>query len=288
VTGYRWLGEPPPMAAPTLVVMLTGWIDASGAAAEAMVSLEAEVSASPLAAFDDDVYVDFRARRPLMEIRDGRNAHLAWNVQQLSFGRERGGRDVLLLTGPEPDMAWRRFANEVADIADHLGVTRMVGLGAYPFATPHTRPPRISCTSPSQDVLDSAPFQKSSVDVPAGMVAVLEQTLAERGVPTIGLWAQVPHYVASMSYPASSVALLDALAQFADITVEAAEIRREAIIQRERLDRLVAGNAEHQAMVEQLEVLYDTDSSRPSAGELEIRSGEEIAAEFERFLREQD
>lgn len=290
MTGYRWLREPPMLESPTLVVMLTGWIDASGAAAEAMASLEHELAATPLVAFDDDVYVDFRARRPLMELRDGRNAHLAWNVQHVLHGRDLAEHDVLLLTGPEPDMAWRRFAQEVADVASHLGVARMVGLGAYPFATPHTRPARVSCTSPSQDVLDRAPFLKSSVDVPAGMGAVLEHSLSERGVPTLGLWAQVPHYVASMSYPASSVALLDALSAFAGITIDGAGVRREAIIQRERLDRLVEGNAEHQEMVTQLETLYDSDAATPSPplGDLEIRSGDEIAAEFERFLRDQD
>jgi hypothetical protein len=109
-------------------------------------------------------------------------------------------------------------------------------------------------------------------------------------VPTLGLWAQVPHYVASMSYPASSVALLDALSAFAGITIDGAGVRREAIIQRERLDRLVEGNAEHQEMVTQLETLYDSDAATPSPplGDLEIRSGDEIAAEFERFLRDQD
>ena len=106
-------------------------------------------------------------------------------------------------------------------------------------------------------MLAALPFRTSSVDVPAGMAAALEQTVHERGIPAVGIWAQVPHYVASMSYPAASVALLDGLATATGVRVEATELRRESVLQRERLDQLVEGNDEHQAMIAQFERLYD-------------------------------
>ena len=268
--------------------MLTGWIDASGAAAAAMATLDKECNATSLVAFDDDVYIDYRARRPLLELRDGVNTRLVWSVPELRVGRDEAGHDVLLLTGPEPDMAWHRFAGTVGDLAVQLGVVTMAALGAYPFAAPHTRPPHLSATSPSADVLDGLPFRTASVDVPAGMAAALEQSVHERGISAMGIWAQVPHYVATMSYPAASVALLDGLATATGLAVDTAELRREAVLQRERLDQLVEGNEEHQAMVAQFERLYDAaEGDQPEEGGLELRTGDELAAEVERFLRDQ-
>jgi len=292
---HRWVTDAPELVDPILIVMLTGWIDASGSAAAAMAAAEQECDAAPLVSFDDDLYIDFRARRPTLELRDGVNTRLVWSSPELQFGRDGAGQDVLFLSGPEPDMAWHRFAATVGELAAGLGVQRMAALGAYPFATPHTRPVQLSATSPSKDVLAALPFRTSSVDVPAGMAAALEQSLHDRGIPAIGVWAQVPHYVASMSYPAASVALLEGLATATGINIDAGDLRREAVLQRERLDQLIEGNEEHQAMVGQFERLYDAaldsegtpDEGQPEDGELELRSGEEIAGEIERFLRDQ-
>jgi hypothetical protein len=289
VTDHRFVAEAPALREPVLVVMLTGWIDASGAAAAAMTALEAECGATPLVSFDDDVFIDYRARRPLLELRNGVNTRLVWSSPQLKVGRDPDAHDLLLLSGPEPDMAWRRFARIVGELAGQLGVVRMAALGAYPFAAPHTRPPRLTATSPSADVLAELPFRLSSVDVPAGMSAALEWELHERGVPTVGIWAQVPHYVASMSYALASVALLDGLATATGIAIAGAELRQEAVQQRERLDQLIAANEEHQAMVAQFERMYDAteEAEPPEEGGLELRSGDELAAEVERFLRDQ-
>jgi proteasome assembly chaperone (PAC2) family protein len=290
VTDYRFATEVPDLHEPVLIVMLSGWIDASAAAASAMSAVETECGTTPLVAFDDDVFIDYRARRPMLELRNGVNTRLVWNSPQLQVGRDSQGRDVLSLSGPEPDMAWHRFAAAIGQLAGQLGVTRMVALGAYPFAAPHTRPPRLSATSPSSDALAGLPFRLNSVDVPAGMSAALEHELHDRGIPSVGIWAQVPHYVASMSYPAASAALLDGLATATGITIAADDLRREAELQRQRIDQLIEANEEHQAMVAQFERMYDaadesTDAS--TTGGLELRSGDELAAEVERFLREQ-
>ena len=284
------LSEPlPQLDDPVLIVMLTGWIDASTAAAGAMAALHQDCATRLLGTFDPDAFIDYRARRPTMELRDGINTKLVWSEIELRVGRDAAGRDVVTLSGPEPDSQWRRFAQSVSSLATQLGVTSMVVLGAYPFASPHTRPARLSCSSPSADVVANVPYLKNSVDVPAGMGAVLEHALTDAGISALGLWVQVPHYVSTMAHPEASVALIDGLQQVAGITVEAATLRSDATRQRTRLDELVAGNDEHAAMVRQLEEMYDTSAQQTlSLGNAQIPSGDELAAELERFLREQD
>ena len=289
----KWLVPVPDLTEPTLVAVLSGWIDAGGAAKAAADAIEDDTSASPIAELDDDVYVDYRARRPVMELREGLNSVLNWERITLTVGRDQTGRDVVLLTGPEPDMAWHRFTRTVADLAVSLGVRFFAHLGAYPFATPHTRPARISVSSPSQDVLMRVPYLRSSIDVPAGVAASLEHAMHERGIPSLGIWAQVPHYIAAMTYPAASVALLDGLREATGLVIDAATLRSDVMIQGRRLDTLVAANAEHKAMIEQLEELYDSSASDApidmrSAPSIELRSGDELAAEVEEFLRGQD
>ncbi len=284
------LHEPlPTLDEPVMVVMLTGWIDASGAAAAAMATVQEEWSVRPLATFDGDTFIDYRARRPTMELREGVNVRLVWSDIELHVGRDSAGHDVLTLSGPEPDSQWRRFADSVSTLAVELGVRRMVALGAYPFATPHTRDPRLSSSSPSADVVDSVAYLKNSVDVPAGMGAVLEHAFTDKGVPSLGIWAQVPHYVSAMSYPAATLALLNGLHDVGGLVVDAAAIRQETIIQRQRLDQLVASNDEHRAMVSQLEELYDQAQHQTDLlGTGGMPTGDELAAEFEQFLRDQD
>jgi len=287
---FEWLVDEPMLHEPVLVVMLTGWIDAAGAAASAAEALSAECETSPIVRFDDDTYIDFRARRPLMELRDGVNTDLVWSTTELRAGRSSSGRDVLVLSGPEPDMAWHRFGRAVADIAVELGVRQMIGFGAYPFAAPHTRSPRLSCTSPSTEVLANVTFLRSSIDVPAGVAAVLEHALHARRIPALGIWVQVPHYVTAMPYPAASVALLAGLTEATGIEVAASELRNGIGVQRDRIDASIDGNEELLAMLHQLEELHDAtaDGDASSGPSLEMQSGDELADEIQRFLRDQN
>jgi len=254
-----------------------------------MDSVSKETKAKPIISFDNDTFVDYRARRPIMELRDGVNTKLVWSTPEIALGQDINGKDVLLLTGPEPDTRWHLFAQTIADISVEFGVRRMIGIGAYPFATPHTRAVYISCTSPDKDLVANLPYIKSSVDVPAGMAAAIEHALFERRIQALGLWARVPHYVASMPYPAASAALLAALCDSGGISIDVSAMREQATTQRERLDQLIAGNNDHAQMLTQLEQSFDEQIAN---GTTEINfggpipSGEEIAAEFEKYLRE--
>ena len=284
-------GQVPELHEPALVVMLTGWIDASAAAGAAMAALNTECDAHTIAVFDGDTFIDYRARRPTMELREGVNTRLTWPNIEIRHGRDLDGKDVLLLTGPEPDIAWRHFGREVAALGAQLGVRRMVALGAYPFASPHTRAPRLSISAPSQELVSSLPMLKNSVDVPAGVAAVLEHAFHDLGIDALGLWVQVPHYIASMAFPAATVALLDGLTQVSGVRIEGATARQETLIQNQRLNELVAGNEDHTAMVRQLEEAYDSaqEQNIPSRQftDAEIPTGDELAAEFEQYLRDQ-
>jgi len=287
---YELTGPLPTLDRPVLVVHLNGWIDASGSAAAAMAALDTACDTKTLAVFDGDTFIDYRARRPTMELREGVNTRLVWSDIELKVGTDIHGHPVLTLVGPEPDSQWRAFASAVTQLSLQLGVYQMVALGSYPFASPHTRPPRLSSSSPSADVIANVPYLKSSVDVPAGMSAVLEHALTEAGIASLGLWVQVPHYVSAMSYPAASAALLQGLQEVTGVTIDQGALLREAQVQRARIDQLVVGNDEHQTMVQQLEGLYDqaveaTAEMDRAMGELP--SGDELAAEFEAFLRDQ-
>lgn len=289
---FRWLVDQPELVDPVLIVMLTGWIDAGGAARAAIDAIQDEAATSPVIEFDDDTYVDYRARRPVMELREGLHAVLHWERITLSVGTDQTGRDILVLAGPEPDMAWHRFTRTVGSLASELGVSHMVHLGAYPFAVPHTRSPRLSVSSPSQDVLARVPFLRSSIDVPAGVAAALEREMHERGIPSLGIWAQVPHYISAMSYPAASVALLDGLREATQVVIDATVLRSEVLVQGRRLDGMIGGNDEHAKMIDQLEQIYDASDDVVEVIEggpsMEMASGDELAAELEQFLRDQD
>ncbi|MGB1382034.1 MAG: proteasome assembly chaperone family protein [Ilumatobacteraceae bacterium] len=289
----RWLTEPPELERPVMVVALTGWIDSGGAAQAAMQAVITECDTSPVAVFDDDPFIDFRARRPTLHLDEGLNTLVEWQHITVSVGRDLAGHDLVLLSGPEPDMAWHRFRAEISHLATRLGVTAMAHLGAYPFAAPHTRPPRLSITTPSQDVLARVPFLRSTLEVPAGICAILEHEMHSLGIPSLGIWAQVPHYVSTMPYPAAAVALLDGLREAVDVVVDGTGIRQQTVKQRQRIDDLIAGNDEHRSMLEQLERIHDSTDDTPSGIDLgdpriELRSAEEIGAEIEQFLRDQD
>ena len=243
------LHEEPELESPVVIAMLTGWIDAGGAGQMAMTVLEEEWSARPIATFDADTFIDYRARRPIMELRDGVNTNLVWPSIQLKAAKDGGERDVLLLTGHEPDAAWLRFVDVATGLCAGFGARMMVGLGAYPFAAPHTRPSRLSVSCGSDEVAATVPYLKNSVDVPAGVQAALEHGFTARGIPALGLWAQVPHYVSASAYPQASMALLGGLHEVAGLDVEAGLLRDESERHGHRLDELIASNSEHLAVL---------------------------------------
>jgi len=275
----------PELDAPVLVVSLDGWIDAGLGAANAMAALRSQLSPSPLATFDPDVFIDYRARRPTMHLRDGVNTGLTWPTIELSVGRDPTGKDVLLLSGNEPDAQWHRFVGIVTSLTVDLGVQMMVGLGAYPIGVPHTRASLLSVSASTPELAERLGLLRNSVDVPAGVQGAIERAFADLGLAAVGLWAQVAHYAAAMPYPMASMALVQGLSTVAGLTLSTDALREAADAQRLHIDELVANNPDNVALVRQLEAAWDAEVSR--MGPNDLVSGDQLAAELERFLREQ-
>lgn len=276
----------PSLDEPLMIVTLEGWVDAGLGAAAALAALLGTVDTDVVANFDVDSLLDHRARRPVVRIVDGVNTGLMWPEIQLRSGRTAEGRDILFLVGPEPDHQWRAFCTAVAELAGAFGVQLVVGLGAFPAPVPHTRQTRLVATATSAELAHRVGFIPGTIDVPAGVQAGLERRFAELGIPAIGLWARVPHYAAAMPYPEASVILLEGLAALTGVHADATELRAAAQSTRTRLDELVANSEEHATLVRQLETAVDAETDRPLGSSLP--SGDELAAELERFLREEN
>jgi len=275
----------PDLNEPVLVVALEGWIDAGLGASNAISTMLDTIYTEVLATFDTEYFIDQRARRPIARIVDGVTTELTWPEIQLRFGRDGDGADILFLVGPEPDFHWSDFVDVVTDAAGRFDVRLVVGLGAFPAPTPHTRPVRIIGTAPatSANLLTRVGTVSGELEVPAGISSALELGFSEVDMEIVTLWARVPHYVASMPYPQASAALIDGLARIAGLTLDAGSLRASAEEARQRVDDLVTNNPDHTTMVEQLEEAAD-EVEGVSIGD-ELPSGDELAAELEKFLR---
>jgi predicted ATP-grasp superfamily ATP-dependent carboligase len=276
----------PDLHAPVLVVALDGWIDAGLGASTAMAALKEQLQPRLIVTFDPDVFIDYRARRPVMHLRDGVNTAITWPSIELFSAQDPTGKDVLLLAGHEPDSQWRRFVELTTALAIGFGTRLMVGLGAYPIAVPHTRPSLLSVSASTSDLVERLGYLHNSLDVPAGVQAAIERDFADNGLPSIGLWAQVAHYASAMPYPMASLALVEGLSSVADLTLSTESLQEASAAQRLRIDELVANNPENLSLVRQLEAQWDTEVSRMTPGG-NLPSGDQLAAELERFLREQ-
>jgi len=270
---------------PVLVFCLEGWIDAGLGASTAMSNLLETIPTEVLATFDTEYFIDQRARRPLARIVDGVTTELTWPEIQLRYGHDGDGADIIFLVGPEPDFHWSDFIDVVTDAAGRFDVRMVVGLGAFPAPTPHTRPVRVIGTAPATSLalLQVVGTVSGELEVPAGISSALELGFSEVDVDIVTLWARVPHYVAAMPYPQASAALIDGLARVAGLTLDATHLRASAEEARQRVDELVTNNPEHSTMVKRLEAAAD-ETEGTSLGE-ELPSGDELAAELERFLR---
>lgn len=278
----------PGLESPVLVLALDGWIDAGGAASLAAGSLLDGHETTTVATFDADELLDHRARRPIMHIRDGLNDGLVWPSIELVALSDANGRDVVVLTGAEPDHRWRAVSTAVVDLALELGVRLVVGLGAYPAAVPHTRPSLLATTGTDRGLVDRVAGIRTSVDVPGGIHAAIEARCGEVGLPAIGLWSQVPHYASGMPYPSAALALVEALNELGDLAFPTGTLSEESAATRARLDQLVADSAEHVSLLHQLESQFDERGQRIDVpGEVDLPSGDELAGEIERFLRGQ-
>jgi predicted ATP-grasp superfamily ATP-dependent carboligase len=284
-------GEPigAQLTSPVLVVSLEGWVDAGLGASTAVAELVGTSATIPVASFDTEVLIDQRARRPIAQLVNGITTEVTWPSIQVIASTDGDGADVLYLVGPEPDFRWKAFLTAVVELVQQLGVRMVVGLGAFPAPAPHTRPVRLASTVPPQsaDLAGRVGFVQGTLEVPAGVQAALEMALGAVNVPVISLWARVPHYVAAMPFPEASAALIDGLCAVSGLVFDTTAVRKAAAASRRQVDELIADNAEHADMVRRLESSIDSEEASPFGIDIEVPSGDEIAAELERFLRDE-
>ncbi len=270
------LAESGDLVAPVLLAAFDGWVDAGSAATTALGQLIGD--ATVVATFDADVLFDYRARRPPLEIVDGRLTELTWH--ELVLRRTLvGERDVLVLVGPEPDYRWRAFIDAVVELAGTLGVAEWISLGAIPAAVPHTRPVPILGTEASRGLLrgDVSPGPAGTLRVPTALVSALEFEVSAVGIPALGYFAQVPHYI-SGPYATAAVELLRTLGNHLGALIPAEGLEVEARELRDRLDTATGLDETTRSYVERLEAMYD---------EQRLPSGSDLIADIERFLRDQ-
>jgi hypothetical protein len=265
----------PGFAAPVILAAFDGWIDAAGAASGAAQLLWAD--GTVIATFENDVIFDYRSRRPVLDVVDGTLNDLTWPELAVRHARH-GGRDLLVLSGPEPDFRWRELGEAVSGLAMRLGVVEWVSLGAIPAAVAHTRPVPVLATASAPGLLKEGEQQgpQGLLRVPSAALSVIEMAVSRAGIPSVGFYAQVPNYVAG-PYAAASIALLEHAGRHLGVDLPLGQLTKDAHTQRSNLDALVATQPDARDYLERLEQMSGA----------EIASGDELASEIERFLREQ-
>lgn len=273
MANYEIADLPGDLVAPALIVSFQDWVDAAGAASSAAQHI-AE-GGEVVATFDGDALYDYRSHRPVLDIVNGVPKTFDWPQLTVTH-RHLPERDLFVLTGPEPDYRWRQFAGDVLELSLRLGIVEHVSLGAIPAAVPHTAPTPVMMTASSEQVVRSASPVEGLLRVPAAAVSLIEWTLAENGIPTVGFWAQIPHY--AMPFAPGSIALIRRVEDHLAVTIGAGALEDEEASQRNALQQLLSGNEEARDYVERLEGLV---------GEQEVPPAENIGEEVERFLRNQ-
>jgi hypothetical protein len=277
----HWVVQPPALRDPVLLIALDGFVDAGAAASTASAFLRHRWQAEQIGVFDGDAFIDYRARRPSAVVDSGVVRRIDWPEIELLAAALSGPRDVLLLLGPEPDMRWRAFSDEVAELCDRFDVAQVINLGAYPAATPHTRPVMVTqARNRVEQRLHVGASDVGGYTGPVNATTVLQNELAARHVPALGLWAEVPHYIATNPHPPAALALVELIAQGLEVPVDTTELRAAAQLHLEQVAEAVAEHEDAASMVSALEEMVDAGET-----EEELPSGDDLAAEIEYFLR---
>lgn len=274
-----------PGGATALVAALDGWTDAGGAGTGAAEHLQSLHPSELIGAFDGDQLFDFRDRRPTLAIEEGLLGTPEWPELVLRRVDLPSG-PIVLLTGNEPDFRWQGLLEALGDLARELELTSYVGLGSVPGPVPHTRPVRTITTSSDTTLLDRFGRPHEHVVVPASFQVMVEAAMRDLGLTTLGLWARVPHYVAG-EYPAASASLLRRFGDHLGVEFDVGDLDAEATAHRDRLDEAAEGSPEVQSHIGALEGAYDADAADEAGMQGPLPTGDQIAAELERFLRNQ-
>jgi proteasome assembly chaperone (PAC2) family protein len=283
----------PPSNLSTMVVAFGGWIDAGEAVTGAMRYLVRQLSALPLASIDPEDFFDFTKVRPVVRLTAEGQRTIRWpRTAFWTWQPPEGRAGLLLFRGMEPQRRWRAYATTLLDIAERCGVTRIVSLGALLAAVPHTRPPRVtgSSTDPQWQALLEAwgIYRRPSYQGPTGIASVVLDAARRRGMTSLSLMGQAPHYLQGATNPAVSRALLTYVSRLLDLELDVSPFEEAVQIFRTQCDQAMAQDAAIQAYVRQLEQDYDaTSDEAPRPLRDEDLNPEQLMQELEDFLRKE-
>lgn len=290
---YRLEPDAPALSEPVLVIVLDGFVDAGSAARLAVESLLATGPGRLVARFDVDQLVDYRSRRPPLRFETDRWASYSAPELDVVALTDSGGAGFLLLSGPEPDTQWERFAGAVAQLVTQLGVRLVVNLTGIPMAVPHTRPLGVTVHGTRPELTEGHEALFATAEVPGSAVALTEYRLGQAGHAAMGFAVHVPHYLARADYPQAARVLVDHLAVATGLYLSTEALTAAAEQAEREIAEQVAGSDEVAQVVSALERQYDTvvsgTAERSGAGlGGELPSADELAAEVERFLADRD
>jgi proteasome assembly chaperone (PAC2) family protein len=274
----------PSLERPVLIAAFRGWNDGGQGASLAGAYLAQAWSAQQFAEIEPENFYDFQATRPMVSLVDGMTRQIDWPENTfLHAPLPGGGRDAILLLGVEPNLRWRTFCTHVADLATSFGVELVITLGSLLADVPHTRPAPVTGSATDPELIEQLGLQASRYEGPTGIVGVLHDACGRAGLKSASLWAAVPHYVSLTPSPRAAKALVDRLAELLDADVDTTELDEAADAYSQQVSDAVAADAETSSYVEELERRVDE-----LAAEENLPSGESIAAELTRYLRERE
>ena len=274
----------PELRDPVLVAAFRGWNDGGQGASLAAGYLAKAWEAERFAEIDAEDFYDFQATRPMVTLEDGETRKLEWPDNGFFHARVPGsGRDAVILIGTEPNLRWRTFAGLVLGLAQDLGVERIVTFGSLLADVPHTRPAPVTAAATDAQMVEELGLEPSRYEGPTGIVGVLLDAARKASIPSLSLWAAVPHYVSLAPSPRAALALVSRFGELLSLDVDTDDLETAADEYSEQVSEAVSTDAETAAYVEELERRVDLLSA-----EEELPSGDSLAAELTRFLRERD
>jgi proteasome assembly chaperone (PAC2) family protein len=277
----RWHSEPPQLHDPILIAGFEGWNDAGDAASSAIQFLRERWDAVPFADLDPEEFFDFTATRPRVEFNLALEREIIWPSNTFAVATTTDtGRDVVLLTGTEPQLRWRTFCDQIIDVARAVGVRQVVTLGALLAEVPHSRPVSVFGTAYTDHVIDELGLSPSRYEGPTGIVGVLHAACHQAGLESASLWAAVPTYIPGAPSPKAALALVERTAQLVEVSITTTELEIASAAYERQINELVDEDEETAEYVEQLEQRYDDDDA-------EFTDADSLVEQVERFLRDQ-
>jgi proteasome assembly chaperone (PAC2) family protein len=285
--GYVNMERRPELERPVLIAGFTGWNDAAEAASLAVRTMGEQWEARRFGAFDGEEFFDYQTTRPQIKLVEGVTRTVEWPENELSATEARvgalGGRGAILLSGPEPNFRWRAFSQAVVNLARELDVRLVVTLGALLADVPHSRPVSVAANAQDPSLVENLGLTASRYEGPTGITGVLHRYCASKDLPSVSFWASVPHYLSSVPSAPAALALLQSLSNLLGTSFNTTHLNSTSEDYQRQVSVAVAQDSDLASYVRMLEERYDAQTE---SGERNLPSGDELARELERFLRE--